>query len=62
MESYKITVCRFGHVMVMADSEEDAKRKGYKLSLEQIQWIKTGEKEPLFLIIYIENGTEEIKS
>ncbi|MFT4105533.1 MAG: hypothetical protein QM657_07230 [Lacrimispora sp.] len=55
METYKVTVCRFGHVMITADSEEDAKQKVSNFLPEQIQWLQPEMREPPFLILYAES-------
>ncbi|GLC80943.1 hypothetical protein [Lacrimispora brassicae] len=54
MKAYKVTVCRFGHVIITADSEEDAKQKVSKFAPEQVQWLQTVKQEPSFLILYAE--------
>ncbi|PJJ30143.1 hypothetical protein [Lacrimispora celerecrescens] len=59
METYKVAVCRFGHVMIMADSEEEAKQKVSKFSTEQVQWLQPVKREPPFLILYAESMADK---
>ena len=51
MENYRVTVCRFGHVTVEAESEEEAKNYVNGLMPEQICW--NGQTAP-FLVVYAE--------
>lgn len=54
MVPYKVTVCQFGHAIVMAESEEDAKRKVSDFNPEQITWHTQGENAAGFLVTYAE--------
>lgn len=58
MERYKVTVCRFGHVMVEAESEEAARKHADELMPEQICWKeKSGQTSP-FIVVYAEPDGE----
>lgn len=54
MNTYKVTVCRFGNKIVKADSEEEARMLVNNLSPEQIYWTDPTDKMPLFVITYVE--------
>lgn len=54
MNTYKVTVCRFGSITVEAESEEEAKTMVSKFMPEQIHWAGPTDKMPLFIITYAE--------
>lgn len=54
MKQYQVTVCRFGTVLVEADSEEAAKETATKLSPEMIQWFGEQDDNQPFLVTYAE--------
>lgn len=54
MNVYKVTVCRFGNVVVKADSENEAKDLVQNFLPEQINWNDQNDKMPLFLVAYAE--------
>lgn len=54
MKTFKVTVCQFGHAIVTADSEEDAKEKVGRFTTEQIQWMGDENTSSPFLVTYAE--------
>ena len=54
MKQYQVTVCRFGTVLVEADSEEAAKETATKLSPEMSQWFGEQDDNQPFLVTYAE--------
>lgn len=54
METYKVTVCRFGHANVQADSEEHAKTIVSGFAPEQICWGNEKLGSSHFLVVYAE--------
>ena len=54
MKQYQVTECRFGTVLVEADSEEAAKETATKLSPEMIQWFGEQDDNQPFLVTYAE--------
>ena len=54
LKQYQVTVCRFGTVLVEADSEEAAKETAAKLSPEMIQWFGEQDDNQPFLVTYAE--------
>lgn len=54
MKWYQVTVCRFGTVLVEADSEAAAKETAAKLSPEVIQWFGEQDNYRPFLVTYAE--------
>jgi len=54
MRDYKVTVCRIGHAIVKADSEEEAKMLVSGLLPEQVQWLLPEPQDPPFLVTYVE--------
>ncbi len=54
MKQYQVTVCRFGTVLVKADSEEAAKKAAANLSPEKIKWFGEQDDNQPFLVTYAE--------
>ena len=54
LKQYQVTVCRFGTVVVEAESEEDAKTAAAKRRPEEIQWFGEKDHKPSFLVTYAE--------
>ena len=54
MKQYQVTVCRFGAVLVEADSEREAKEKAAALSPSDLQWYGDGDGRQPFLVTYAE--------
>ena len=54
LKQYQVTVCRFGTVVVKAESEEDAKAAAAKRRPEEIQWCGEKDHKPPFLVTYAE--------
>lgn len=54
MDRYKVKVCRFGHVTVEAESEEEARKYADKLTPEQICWNGQGGQMSPFIVVYAE--------
>jgi len=59
MRDYKVTICRVGHAIVKADSEEEAKTLASGLLPEQIQWLLPEPQAPPFLVTYVELVEED---
>lgn len=54
MSVFKVAVCRFGHAVVMAESEAEAKEMVSKFEAEHIHWMGKEEEMPPFLVTYAE--------
>lgn len=54
MKAFKVTVCRFGHVIVRAESEAEAKEMVSGYAVEQIHWMGKEEQMSPFLVTYAE--------
>ena len=54
LKQYQVTVCRFGAVLVEADSEREAKEKAAALSPSDLQWYGDGDGRQPFLVTYAE--------
>lgn len=54
MRAFKVTVCRFGHAVVMAESEAEAKEMVSGFEAEHIHWLGKEEQMPPFLVTYAE--------
>lgn len=39
MKTYRATILRFGHVLVQAETENEAKEKAGKIPEQEIQWL-----------------------
>lgn len=54
MRAFKVAVCRFGHAVVMAESEAEAKEMVSEFEAEHIQWMGKEKEMPPFLVTYAE--------
>lgn len=54
LKQYQVTVCRFGTVVVEAESEDEAKKMAAKRRPEEIQWFGERDDKPPFLVTYAE--------
>lgn len=63
MKTFKVTVCRFGHAVVMAESEAEAKEMVSGFEVEQIYWLGKEEQMPPFLVTYaeVQRGTDNLE-
>lgn len=54
MRAFKVAVCRFGHAVVMAESEAEAKEMVSEFEAEHIHWMGKEKEMPSFLVTYAE--------
>lgn len=56
MKTYKVSVAKFGQVVVQAESKEEAAKKAEYFSENEICWI-THEREPsgVYLVVLVED-------